>query len=186
MHLKPQKKYPLEKRKRLSGRRKAVTICIAAICEQGAKVVTATDGALSLGGVRGDPLVAGKMLWFNDWLLLWAGEPGNIDLVLENMRQRARTEKDAFSREHIRGTVNRAFKEFAADWAADGVLPAYNMDIAEFKKKGRGVFGDPLFKEISKQMNEAVKKYLTDEMLVVGWGKSPISAMLHQRSAIGS
>jgi hypothetical protein len=115
-----------------------------------------------------------------------AGEPGNIDLVLENMRHLARTNKKAFSRESIRITVNKAFKQFVSEWVMDGMLPAYNMDIEEFKKTGRKFLGDDLFREVAKRMNDEVKKYLTDELLVIGWGKSELSAMIHQKSAITS
>lgn len=164
-------------------KRKRMSVAIASLCENGRRVVAVTDGALTLGGVTSDVLIAGKMLWFGDWLFLWAGEPGNIDLVIENVRHIARRDRTALNRENIRRTVNTAFREFAAEWATDNVLSAYNMDMAEFKKKGRKIFGDPLAGEISKKMNEAVKTFLLDELLVVGWGKTGLSALLHQRSA---
>jgi hypothetical protein len=167
-------------------KRKRMTVCIASLCENGGKIVAVTDGALTLGGVTSDVLVAGKMLWLKDWLFLWAGEPGNVDLVIENVRHIVRQDRAALTRENIRRTVNRAFREFAAEWATDNVLPAYNMDMAEFKKKGRHIFGDPLAGEIAKKMNEAVKGFLLDELLVIGWGKTGLSALLHQRSVRGS
>src|SRR5712691_5651001 len=119
-------------KKRLSGRRKAVTVCIAAISDNGKHVVTATDGSLSLGGVTGEVLVPGKMFWFNDWLFLWAGEPGNIDSIIENVRQLARGKKDIFLRENIRHTVDRAFKQFVANWTADAILAPFDMGMPEF------------------------------------------------------
>jgi hypothetical protein len=163
-----------------------MTVCIASICEEGQQVVAATDGALTLGGVTSNVLVAGKMIRFGDWIVLWAGEPGNVDLVLENIRRATKFDASALTRENIRITVNAAFRKFAAEWATDNVLPAYDMDMGEFKKTGRQVFGDPLAAEIAKRMNEAVKTYLLDEMIVVGWGKTKLAALLHQRSAQGS
>jgi hypothetical protein len=160
-----------------------VTVCVAALCDNGQRAVVATDGAITLGGIQGDILVPGKMVWFSDWLFLWAGEPGNIDLVLENMRQIARVKKEAFSRPDIQSVIKKAFRKFVSDWTADYVLSAYDMDMSEFKKEGRTIFGDEVVKDITKRMDEAVSNYLTDELLVLGWGKSRFSAMLYQRSA---
>jgi hypothetical protein len=160
-----------------------MTVCIAAVCDNGQRAVVATDGAITLGGMQGDILVPGKMVWFNDWLFLWAGEPGNIDLVLENMRQIARNKKEAVSRADIQPIVKKAFKQFVADWTADYVLSAYDMSMSEFKKEGRNIFGDKVVKELTRRMDEGVTNFLTDELLVLGWGKTPISAMLYQRSA---
>src|SRR6266480_3774791 len=128
-------------------RRKAVTVCIAAICDNGHHVVATTDGSLTLGGVSGEVLVPGKMFWYSDWLFLWAGEPGNIDSIIEDIRQVARSKKNIFLRENIRNTVNGAFKKFVADWTADAILAPFDMDMREFKKTGLKVFGEGLLKE---------------------------------------
>ena len=89
-----------------------MTVCVAAICENGKDTVVATDGAITLGGIS-----------------------------------------------------------------------PYDMSMSEFKKEGRDIFGDEIVKDMSKRMDDAVTNYLSDELLVVGWGKSPLAAMLYQRSA---
>lgn len=160
-----------------------MTVCIATMCEGGSRVVAATDGGLTLGGVSADILVPGKMLWFNDWLFLWAGEPGNIDLVLENIRQVARIDKTRLAREKIQVTVRSAFKAFVADWSVDYVLPSYNMSIEEFKDKGQEIFGRQKAAAYADKMDYGVTAYLLDQLLVVGWGKMKNSARLYEIAA---
>src|SRR5437899_3083014 len=58
MNPKPCKKYPLYKTKRLSGRRKAVTVCIAAACEHSHFVVAACDMMLSTPTMKVEGAIA--------------------------------------------------------------------------------------------------------------------------------
>lgn len=56
------------------------------MCEGGRKIVSATDGLLTLGGVTSDVLV-GKMVWFHGWQISYAGNTGNTGLILEELRR---------------------------------------------------------------------------------------------------
>lgn len=159
-----------------------MTVCIAAMCDGGERVVTATDGLLTFGGITADVLVPGKMMWMGDWLFLYAGEPGNIDLILENIRV-ARSRNGPLTRENIKPTIRSAYRQFVGDWAADAVLAPYGMSMEEFKKDGKKAFGEGRAAELGREMSAAVAAYLQDQLLVVGWGKSPISAMLYEISA---
>src|SRR5437868_7039070 len=87
------KRYPLAREKR-------VTVCIAAACEGGKKLVSATDGLLTLGGITADVLLA-KMTWFDDWLFLYAGATSNVGLILEELRQILVRDPEMVTREHI-------------------------------------------------------------------------------------
>jgi len=62
-----------------------MTVCVAALCENGQKVVVATDCRLSYAGIASDSL-AGKLYWFGDWMFLYAGNPSHIELINEELR----------------------------------------------------------------------------------------------------
>jgi hypothetical protein len=165
-----------------------VTVCIAAACRNGEYVVSATDGALSLGGEAMDMSLT-KMYWFsddkNEWQFMYAGEPSNVDLILENVRQVLPSDAEALTRERIQQTVKRAFKKYMSEWVADYVLAPYNMSMEEFKRNGKNTFGDELTAKLARDMNDAVGSF-KDEMIVVGWGKTPISVMIYGVNGSGS
>ena len=52
-----------------------MTVCIAAMCGGGRKIVSATDGLVTLGGITAD-ILAGKLRWFGDWQIAYAGARG--------------------------------------------------------------------------------------------------------------
>jgi hypothetical protein len=88
-----------------------MTVCIAAACEQGKQVVTATDGQLSYAGVTADVL-PGKSYWYGGWQFLYAGSPSQVGLILEELHNIAATEEDALSRGKIQQSVRKAFDSF--------------------------------------------------------------------------
>jgi hypothetical protein len=57
-----------------------MTVCIAAACERGTKAVVATDRVLSYAGIVSDNL-PGKMIWIDNWLVLYAGTPSNTSMI---------------------------------------------------------------------------------------------------------
>ncbi len=63
-----------------------MTVCIAAACERATKIVVATDRVLSYAGVVSDSL-PGKMIWIDDWLVLYAGTPANTALIIAALRE---------------------------------------------------------------------------------------------------
>jgi len=165
-----------------------VTVCIAAACRNGEYVVSATDGALSLGGEAMD-LALAKMYWFsnnkNAWQFMYSGAPSNVDLILENIRQVLLSDTKALTRERIQKTVKQAFKKFMSEWVADYVLAPYNMSMEEFKRKGKTILGDDLASKLARDMGDTAASF-TDELMVIGWGKTPISVMIYGVNRDGS
>jgi len=165
-----------------------VTVCIAAACRDGEYFVSATDGALSQGGETMDMALT-KMYWFanaqTSWQFMYAGEPSNADLVLENVRRALLRDKKALTREKIQHTVRQAFKQRFADWIADYVLAPYNMSMEDFKRQGQSIFGAGFAATLAQQMDNAATSF-REELMVIGWGKSPISAMIYGMNQSGS
>jgi hypothetical protein len=179
--LKP-RRFLYPKLKRLpKGRR--VTVCIATACRHGEYVVSCTDGALSQGGETFD-LALTKMTYFDDWQIMYAGEPSNADLILENIRQTCRTQRDALARENIQATVRRAYKKRFSEWVADYVLAPYDMEMDEFKRKGRKIFTDQLAEKLAREMSNVAGEF-KEELMFVGWGLTPIAVMIYGMNQSG-
>lgn len=157
-----------------------MTVCIAAACRNGEYVVSCTDGALSQGGETFD-LALTKMTYFDDWQIMYAGEPSNADLILENVRQACRA---PLTRENIQATIRRAYKKRFAEWIADYVLAPYDMDMDEFKKKGRKIFTDQTAAQLTREMNNMATEF-KEELMVVGWGPAPHAVMIYGMNQTG-
>src|SRR4051812_14065678 len=98
-----------------------MTVCISAMCENGAKIVSATDGLVTLGGVTADNL-PGKMRWLNNWLIASAGSTGNAGLFLEELRILDEIAPDSFKREQIHAAITHAYNAFRSKQSAHSVL----------------------------------------------------------------
>jgi 20S proteasome alpha/beta subunit len=156
-----------------------VTVCVAAICERGDVVVSATDAATSVGEISSDNNLP-KMILLGDWLFMYAGEPSNADLLLEEIRPLG----GKITRANIRSVVHKAFQRRASRWASDEILMPFDMDIDEFKRKGKSIFGESHAAEIARQISEAAKNFY-DQLLVVGWGDSRM-ALIQEENRGGS
>ena len=159
-----------------------MTVCIAAACNSGEYVVSCTDGALSQGGESFD-LALTKMAYFGDWQFMYAGEPSNADLIMENIRQELLS-RDVLKRESIQATVRRAYKKRFAEWTADYVLAPFNMEMDEFKRKGRQVFTDQVAAQLAREMSNVASEF-KEELMVVGWGRTPHAVMIYGMNQSG-
>lgn len=159
-------KIPSPKFKRPQGRRD-VTVCIAALCEsngESTKVVCAVDGKLS-HNVTAD-VDAPKIIFLGDIVFMFAGTLSNADLILDEIKQRPRTDQ-------LKPIVRAAYRSRLAQWSADRFLMQYDMDMQEFKKEGRKIFGDERYSELSRTIEQDVANY-NEQVLVVGWKKDEI------------
>jgi hypothetical protein len=99
-----------------------VTVCVAAICNNGANLICATDGMLSDGGsaVTGDVL-ASKLLFFDRWAFMLSGTLSNGDLILEELRLMAVRSKNRvrLTRENIRRLLPKAYQTQFSNWMAE-------------------------------------------------------------------
>jgi hypothetical protein len=161
-----------------------VTVCIAVACNQGTQVIAVTDGKLSYGDICGDVKLP-KMAWFGDWMFLYAGEPAQTDSILEEIRMELLKIPDCLSREKIQATVRRAFKKRFAKWSVDRNLPAYDMEMDQFTKKGRKIFGDQKFTELCREIEKDAVNF-REELLVIGWGKTIAALMLYEVNRDGA
>lgn len=162
---------------------KSMTVCIAAACEGGERIVTASDGLFSLGDVTGETVLA-KMLWLGDWQFMYAGIPANFSMVYEEITTMGLEDPDVLSRRRVQETIRQAFRRVCARYASFEHLLPFNMTIDEFKKDGLAVFGESYFGELLRQISNTGAK-IQDQILVTGWGHSPYSAMIYEVGPTG-
>lgn len=160
-----------------------MTVCIAATCDNGQQLVTATDGLLSMGDVTEDSL-AGKMLWLGEWQFLYAGTPANFAMVTEEMDNIILGNPEAASRRHIQETVRRAFRKACARLASCDSLNPFDMTIDEFKDTGLNVFGQSFHDELLRQISQK-GSLIEDQIIVAGWGHTPHSIMIYEVGRMG-
>ena len=158
-----------------------MTVCIAATCDNGENIVTATDGLLSAGDVTGD-IILGKMLWYGDWLFLYAGIPAYFNLIMEEVEAMGADNHDALSRRRIQQTVRVAYRKFAARLSSRESLDPFDMTMEEFKETGLKVFGEQFHGELLRTISQRATQ-INEQLLVIGWGKSPLSVMIYEVSA---
>ncbi|MBZ5648696.1 MAG: hypothetical protein LAN37_15915 [Acidobacteriia bacterium] len=162
-----------------------MTVCIAASCESGKRVVAATDGRLSFAGIAADAML-GKMLWKvtpqDEWLFLFAGEPSNTKAIFEEMYWAA--DGASLTRENIQKITLEGYQRRWAKFSSFAALAPYDMDLAKFKAEGRAQLGEQECTRISRQIAERAV-YFEEQLLVIGWGKSEYAAMLYEVSPDG-
>ena len=151
-----------------------MTVCVAAICENGRKFVAATDRRLSFAGIASDAL-AGKMFWYGgDWLFLYAGAPSHIELVNEELRAFPPLERTT-----IHKTVRAAYRQAKAEYCAHAVLAQYDLSMKEFKSEGLKMFGAKTFNRLSDQIDTVASEFY-EQLLVIGYGKTENSAKIFE------
>jgi hypothetical protein len=155
-----------------------MTVCIAAACENGTKMVTATDGLLSMGDVTGD-VVPGKMLWYKDWQLMYAGVPANFSMISEEITKVGMDDPDALSRRRMPDTVRQAYVRVRSNLASFRHLSAINLSLPEFLSNGSGILGEKCHEEVMHRIMEDGRRF-EDQVLVTGWGHSPYAFMLYE------
>lgn len=156
---------------------RAVTVCIAAICENGQMIVSASDTMLSLADVAAaDVGVIKGIRFYRQWIAMTAGDLGRtepllsrVGIVLAQQEKRARAEGHpeiaVNNAETIKAAFTRVYHEELRREIENVVLSRYDLTLDGFKQQGRSIFGDELMADICKQI-EAID--LQCEFLVHG------------------
>lgn len=159
-------------------REKPVTVCIAASCENGRIIVSATDGQLTYGDITAD-VMSGKIVWIGEWELMFAGDPANAKMIFEEIVRFCREHEQQLTHENVKSTLTAAYRKRMADCLASAVLAPYDMTLSEFKEQGLKTFGDRQFGRISEALEYHANQY-QDQILLTGWGEEATDAMIYQ------
>jgi 20S proteasome alpha/beta subunit len=157
-----------------------MTVCIAAACERATKVVIATDRALSYAGIVSDT-IPGKMIWIDDWLVLYAGMPANTALIIAALREIV---KDKPTSENVRQVFYAAYCRRKGLLSSFPSLSSYDMSLETFKEDGLKIFGKSEFTRLSQEIAQTGTAF-NEQLLVIGWGKTPHAVMLYEVSPDG-
>jgi len=160
-----------------------MTVCIAATCDNGERIVTATDGLLSLGDVTGDSL-PGKMLWYKDWQFMYAGTPANFSLITEEIEAMGMDDPDSLSRRNIQNTARTAYRKFCSRFSSCDALDPFDMTMDEFKKTGLQSFGEEFHGELLRRISNKAA-LIGEQLLVTGWGHAPHAVMIWELGPSG-
>lgn len=154
-----------------------VTLCIAGICDSGRHVICIADGMLSdmVSGASGDARAI-KTAWIGEWIFMFSGVLSNSDLIMEEVRQLTGSDAAALTRASILTTLRSAYKKHMAKWSADRNLAPYDLSMEEFKKNGRGIFGEERFAELSRSIENDVSQNYNEQILAIGYGKTEHAA----------
>jgi hypothetical protein len=109
-----------------------MTVCIAAACDGGKRVVTATDGMLAAGSATADTLL-GKMFWLGDWQFMYAGTPANVALISGIIEEMSIDDPEVMSRRKIQHSVSKAYRKFVANFSSFETLNAFDMTLEELR-----------------------------------------------------
>jgi ATP-dependent protease HslVU (ClpYQ) peptidase subunit len=163
---------------------KPLSVGIAAGCEYGRYAVVACDGTLSFGQQAAD-VEAPKMRFYAGWTFIFAGNLGSTEQIFEEIRQTVNKAEsiEPMSRERIQDTAREAYFQRVDKWNAVRHLAAFNLTMSQFRQSGQKEFGKGLKQDLARTMYEDYINNFSDEMMVVGWGKVPLSLMIY---SIGS
>lgn len=164
----PKPLHLLQRKPKRSTERQAVTVCIAAACDRGARVVVGADTALSFQDVTADTW-AHKFVNANKWTVMFAGDLGTTDLLVDEITGAIVTAPDD-SHQCVAQLVRQTYRRKFADWSADRWLSPLGLDMPAFLSS-REQLGDRVFADIIKQIHNDANNF-TGELLVCGWGVS--------------
>jgi hypothetical protein len=154
-----------------------VTLCIAGICDSGRHVISIADGMLSdmASGASGDAMAI-KTAWIGDWVFMFAGTLSNSDLIMEEVRHLTTGDKTALTRASMPMLLRTAYKKHMAKWSADRNLAPYDLTMEDFKKKGRTIFGEERFGELSRAIESDASQNYNEQILAIGYGRTEHAA----------
>jgi hypothetical protein len=157
-----------------------MTVCIAAACEGATKVVVATDRLISYAGVVSES-IPGKMLWLDDWLVLYAGAPSNTSLIIDTIHE---VTQEKLTRANVQATLRTAYQRRKGLLSSFPSLSSYDETLEKFQESGLKRFGKYEFGRISQEIARNGREF-EEQLLAVGWGDSPASVMLYEVSSNG-
>jgi ATP-dependent protease HslVU (ClpYQ) peptidase subunit len=161
-----------------------MTVCIAAVCEGGRQAVCATDGLLSYSGIVADVLLA-KMYFINEWLFMYAGEPSQAQMILEEIHWVLKESGEHLSRANIQQVTSKAYDRRMAARCSAPILRPLNFTSEEFKRSGLEKLGAAEFSRLTQEI-EKQAQHFQEQLLVVGWGKAERACMIYEEGPFGN
>ena len=158
---------------------KPLSVGVVGVCENRLYAICACDQMLTHDQQAAD-VGASKMMFYGDWIFIFAGALSSTDLTVEEIRLAIREDDKALTRENIQTTLRRAYNNHVAHWNELRHLVSLGLTMREFNSPdGTKRLGSKLHYEIGCSMHQDYEENFSDEILVLGWGKMPHSVMLY-------
>jgi hypothetical protein len=158
---------------------KPLSVGVVGICENGLYAVCACDEMLTYGQQTAE-VGASKMMWYGDWAFIFAGALSSTDLTVEEVRIAVREDDKALHRNNIQATLRQAYTNRVAHWNEIRHLVPFGMTMQQFNSpEGRKGLGSKQHYELGQFMQQDYVENFSDQILVLGWGKTPLSVMLY-------
>jgi 20S proteasome alpha/beta subunit len=146
-----------------------MTVCVAAICEHGNRIVMASDSRIGDDVMSADTPIA-KFESFKNWTVMFAGKLGDSCAIVKTIKrtvENSPTKVDEVAMMHI---AQRAFTEQKMEMASFPILSSHNLTHAEFVQDGKKRFTPKEHARITNEINQ--NGYGFDaQLLVCGWGQ---------------
>ena len=164
---------------------KPLSVGIVGVCENGLYAVCACDEMLTYGQQTAD-VGASKMLLYGDWIFIFAGTLSSTELTFEEIRNAAIEDKELLNRANILPTLRKAFTGRVGHWNELRHLAGLGMTMKDFNSpEGIKRLGQKLHYEFGWRMHQDYEENFHDEIMVVGWGKTPLAVVLYSINASG-
>jgi hypothetical protein len=167
MNPKPPGSYVLDKQKRLPVRRKAVTVCINAIANEGEAIVSCVDTRVTTATTSLDPLLGQKMTGMRGWTILSSGTFSYVESLVDAFYGEI-TGAENNDPPMVERCLDSALRAEMPKFSAARYLTPYGLDMPRFFSS-RSQFTDERWNELSRLMLEYSDSYDV-EILVSGWG----------------
>jgi hypothetical protein len=146
-----------------------VTVCIAAIADDGEAIVSCVDTRVATGTISFDPLVGHKMSGAYGWTVLNSGTFSQIELLLDAFHAEMNTAEN-HDPPVVQRCLESALRLELPKFSAAKYLTPYGLDMPSFLAS-RSQFTDERWNELSRLMLEYSDSYDV-EILVSGWGNT--------------
>ncbi len=147
-----------------------MTVCIAAMADDGKRLVCATDTMIANATSSADS-VAGKISIFAEWAFLLSGTLSPADMLYDAIKRELKAAGDN-EPDTVRRCLENAHREELGRWIAGRWLSPYNLDWDSFTQGGNLLFTDRFRDELTRNMLDDADKNYDPELIVCGWGRN--------------
>lgn len=145
-----------------------MTVCIAAICEDGNRIVMASDCKIGSEGFMSADMPVSKYFDMENWTVMFSGTFGDGTAISKDIHRRL-TVNGSNTGSGMIQIASSAFQKRIAEVSSFPVLSPFDMSLEEFKKEGKDTFPAETHSELSADIKRNADNF-TAGIIVSGWG----------------
>jgi ATP-dependent protease HslVU (ClpYQ) peptidase subunit len=132
----------------------SVSVCIAIIAGHEEQLVLVSDSKVTFGDFSADKVADKNITLLADWAVLFAGDDvGSAGPICRRTQQRCLRDSVFSDADRIAQILHEEMKEELARTIEAKVLSRYRLTLGEFKAKGKKVFTDAVYFEVSSKID---------------------------------